>query len=131
VAQITHRTEDGHLVQVVTPAELRRILLADGDTLDRPAHFAEADEWEPEPECTDLSHEEAERILATLELEDEAGAALEYRIMGYTHRPLDLSIDCTGDDPGARWWECPECCDYAWLAPGQDPPACSCNGSED
>jgi hypothetical protein len=44
------------------------------------------------------------------------------------HTPLDLSIDCTGDDTGATWWECPECGDYAWLAPGQEQPECSCEG---
>jgi len=47
------------------------------------------------------------------------------------HTPLDLSVDCTGDDTGATWWECPECGDYAWLAPGQEPPECSCSGSAD
>jgi hypothetical protein len=49
----------------------------------------------------------------------------------HTHRPLDLSSGCTGDEPGATWWECESCHDYAWLAPGQEPPACSCDGSED
>ena len=49
----------------------------------------------------------------------------------WAHAPLDLSIDCTGDDTGATWWECPECGDYAWLAPGQEPPECSCEGDPD
>jgi len=49
----------------------------------------------------------------------------------HTHRPLDLSSGCTGDEPGATWWECESCHDYAWLAPDQEPPACSCDGSED
>ncbi len=46
--QITHRTDPdtGALVQVVSPAELRRVLLADGETLDRPAHLDPADEWD-------------------------------------------------------------------------------------
>jgi hypothetical protein len=47
------------------------------------------------------------------------------------HTPLDLSIDCTGDDTGATWWECPICGDYAWLAPGQEAPECSCEGDPD
>ena len=32
---------------------------------------------------------------------------------------------------GATWWECPACGDYAWLAPGQEPPECSCSGDPD
>lgn len=28
--------------------------------------------------------------------------------------------------PEARWWECGECGDYAWLWPGEEPPECSC-----
>ena len=51
--------------------------------------------------------------------------------MTTTKTPLDLSIDCTGDDTGATWWECPICGDYAWLAPGQEPPECSCEGDPD
>jgi hypothetical protein len=43
-----------------------------------------------------------------------------------TKTNLDLSIDCTGEHPDARWWECPRCGDYAWLCPGQGPPVCSC-----
>jgi hypothetical protein len=49
----------------------------------------------------------------------------------WAHAPLDLSIDCTGDDTGDTWWECPICGDYAWLAPGQEPPECSCEGDPD
>ena len=47
-AQITHRADPdtGHLVQIVPPAELRRILRRDGDTLERPDHFGAEDEWD-------------------------------------------------------------------------------------
>jgi len=70
---------------------------------------------------------------------DQDALAECYRVIGAAaavaepaaHTPLDLSVDCTGDDPGATWWECPECGDYAWLAPGQEPPECSCEGDPD
>lgn len=47
VGQITHVVDpdDGHLTQIVTAAELRRILRADGETLDRPDDFGPLDEW--------------------------------------------------------------------------------------
>ena len=47
-AQITHRADPdtGHLGQIVPPAELRRILRRDGDTLERPDHFGTEDEWD-------------------------------------------------------------------------------------
>lgn len=60
MAQITHRTdpETGALRQVVTPAELRAILDADGDSYERPAEFGDADEWDV-GEGDDDEHDEA------------------------------------------------------------------------
>ena len=48
MSQTTHRVDpnDGHLAQIVTPAELRDVLDADGDNYDRPADFGPADEWD-------------------------------------------------------------------------------------
>lgn len=45
--QITHRKdpETGRMIQVVTPATLRRILRRDGDSLARPRDFGPDDEW--------------------------------------------------------------------------------------
>lgn len=44
--QITHRTdENGNLKQIVTAAELRRVLDQDGSSHDKPADWADADEW--------------------------------------------------------------------------------------
>ena len=46
MAQITHKQDDnGIMRQLVTPAELRRMLRANGDTLSRPKDFAPDDEW--------------------------------------------------------------------------------------
>lgn len=46
--QITHQrdTETGHMVQIVTPAELRRILDEDGEDYSRPTDFGPDDEWD-------------------------------------------------------------------------------------
>ena len=47
-AQVTHRRdpETGAMVQTVSPAELRRVLRRDGDSLDRPKDFGVDDEWD-------------------------------------------------------------------------------------
>jgi len=46
--ETTHRADPdtGHLVQIVTPARLREILDADGESYDPPAEFGVDDEWE-------------------------------------------------------------------------------------
>lgn len=31
----------------------------------------------------------------------------------------------------AAWWECPTCGDYAWLWPGETPPACQCDEEDE
>lgn len=45
--EITHRTDrtTGRLVQQVSPARLREILLTDGESLDRPKWLRPDDEW--------------------------------------------------------------------------------------
>ena len=45
--EITHVVDQdtGHMIQVVTPERLREILDEDGDTHDRPEHFAPLDQW--------------------------------------------------------------------------------------
>ena len=47
-AQVTYRRdpETGAMVQTVSPAELRRVLRRDGDSLDRPKDFGVDDEWD-------------------------------------------------------------------------------------
>ena len=47
-AQITHRRDPdtGHMIQIVSPAELRRVLRADGDSLAPPRDFGPDDEWD-------------------------------------------------------------------------------------
>lgn len=46
MAEITHqKDEDGNLQQIVTPARLREILDADGDSHERPRDFGPDDEW--------------------------------------------------------------------------------------
>jgi len=46
-AQVTHRYDaDGRLIQLVSPAELRAVLDADGDDYSRPTNFREDDEWQ-------------------------------------------------------------------------------------
>lgn len=46
--EITHivDADDGHMRQIVTPAELRRILDESGDNYLRPADFGPDDEWD-------------------------------------------------------------------------------------
>lgn len=46
--QITHQIDPitRRYVQIVTPAQLRRILDQDGDNYERPADFSDDDEWE-------------------------------------------------------------------------------------
>ncbi len=48
MSQITHRTnpETGNLHQIVTPQELSKMLLAAGESLDKPADWDDDDEWE-------------------------------------------------------------------------------------
>jgi hypothetical protein len=48
MAQVTHRIdpETNHMIQIVSPEELRRILRADGDTLEKPSDFGADDEWD-------------------------------------------------------------------------------------
>lgn len=45
--EITHRADpdDGHMIQIVGPACLTRMLREQGETLDRPRDFGERDEW--------------------------------------------------------------------------------------
>lgn len=44
--QVTHEQDDtGRMVQIVTPAQLRHILDAEGIGYERPDHFANDDEW--------------------------------------------------------------------------------------
>jgi len=45
--QITHQrdSETGHYRQIVDAATLRRILRRDGESLERPRHFSDQDEW--------------------------------------------------------------------------------------
>lgn len=45
--QVTHVVdpESGRLQQIVTPAQLRKILRAQGESLARPADFRPYDEW--------------------------------------------------------------------------------------
>ena len=45
--QITHRREPetGRMIQIVTPAELRKILRRNGDSFERPRDFRADDEW--------------------------------------------------------------------------------------
>lgn len=47
-AQVTHRRDPdtGAMVQIVSPAELRRVLRRDGDSLERPKDFRADDEWD-------------------------------------------------------------------------------------
>jgi hypothetical protein len=46
-AQVTHvRDDDGRYRQIVSPAELRRILRRDGESLARPSDFGDTDEWD-------------------------------------------------------------------------------------
>lgn len=56
--EITHRRDPdtGHYVQVVTPARLREILHADGETHDRPKHFGPDDEWDVDDEACEHGH---------------------------------------------------------------------------
>jgi len=50
MSQITHEAdESGRLVQVVSPAQLRLQLDADGDDNSRPVHFGPDDEWKVGP----------------------------------------------------------------------------------
>ncbi len=47
--EITHkRDEEGNYRQIVSPARLKEILDADGDSYDRPAGFGSDDEWDVE-----------------------------------------------------------------------------------
>jgi hypothetical protein len=43
--EITHKTIDGKLVQLVSAERLREILDEDGDTHERPKDFGPDDEW--------------------------------------------------------------------------------------
>ena len=46
-------------------------------------HASGSSHWEIEPECTGFeSREEAEKVMLSLEDEDEEGAALEYQVVG-------------------------------------------------
>jgi len=46
MSETTHiQDDDGHLIQLVSPAELRRILDEDGDDYERPSDFGPNDEW--------------------------------------------------------------------------------------
>lgn len=50
--QITHRQDsDGILRQIVSPAELRRILDADGEDYSRPNDFGPDDEWDTDSDA--------------------------------------------------------------------------------
>ena len=44
-AEITHRQEDGRMVQVVTPERLTEILREQGESLAKPKDFGPNDEW--------------------------------------------------------------------------------------
>lgn len=46
--QVTHRRdpETGRMIQIVSAAELRRILRRDGESLARPDGFGDDDEWD-------------------------------------------------------------------------------------
>lgn len=45
-------------------------------------HASGSSHWSTEPECGDIAtREEAEQIMATLESQDDEGAALEYRVV--------------------------------------------------
>ena len=44
-SEITHKLVDGHYVQVCSPATLRKVLDAQGDSYARPDDFGPADEW--------------------------------------------------------------------------------------
>lgn len=44
--EITHRNEDGRMVQIVTPERLTEILREQGESLSRPSDFGPKDEWE-------------------------------------------------------------------------------------
>ena len=48
MAQVTHRwsEDEGRVVQVVTPDELRRVLDAEGCDYGRPDDFGDDDEWD-------------------------------------------------------------------------------------
>ena len=43
--EVTHKTIDGKLVQIVSAARLREILDDDGETYERPKDFGPEDEW--------------------------------------------------------------------------------------
>lgn len=43
--QITHKTVDGKLVQIVSAAEMRKILRQNGERIQRPKDFGPDDEW--------------------------------------------------------------------------------------
>jgi hypothetical protein len=47
-AQVTHRRDPdtGAMLQIVSPAELRRVLRRNGDSLERPEDFRANDEWD-------------------------------------------------------------------------------------
>jgi len=49
-SEITHRhdPDDGHIVQIVSPARLREILDKDGEDYSRPRDFGPDDEWNVE-----------------------------------------------------------------------------------
>lgn len=56
-------------------------------------------------------------------------------LLDLTNYPTDTTHP--DDPPGYTcvpedwiWWECTDCGDYAWLAPGADEPECSCNIDE-
>jgi hypothetical protein len=46
MSQITHVLQDGHLVQVVSPAELKKELKRQGESLTKPRDWSEDDEWD-------------------------------------------------------------------------------------
>lgn len=49
MSEITHQPdENGVMRQIVSPARLREILDADGETYDKPTDFGPDDEWEVE-----------------------------------------------------------------------------------
>lgn len=43
--QITHKNQDGKMVQIVSPETLRQILKKNGDSLQKPKDFGPDDEW--------------------------------------------------------------------------------------
>lgn len=100
--EITHQPEDGRLRQIITAERLTEILLADGDTLDRPSDFGPRDEWHVAAETTSYRYA-TDSETGTIEASDFAAACRQLDAMLTTDAILNGGWGWVEDVDGDRY----------------------------